>query len=69
MNMFLKKLETVFFLKVCYDFYNSDVAYGDMPNCDVLRAWYEDSFTARKGKNAEINILRGNPNATFKYNF
>lgn len=63
--VFEKKGDDV--LLMCYfDFNNSDVAYGDMANYDIVKAWW-GSFTEKKGKNAMKSILKCVPNATFRY--
>ena len=64
--VFEKKGEDVF-LMCCFDFYNSDVGYGDMSNYHIHKAWWNGSFTEKKGKNAMKNILKCVPYATFKY--
>lgn len=64
--VFEKKGDDVLLLS-CFGFYNSDVAYGDMPNYDIINAWWDGSFTERKGKNKMKSILKCVPNATFQY--
>lgn len=66
MYVFEKKGDDVYLL-VYFDFYNSDVGYGDNHNYSIHGVWYNSSFTERKGKNAMKNILKCVPNATFKY--
>ena len=64
--VFEKKGDDVLLL-VKFDFYDNDVAYGDMRNYDIVKAWWDGSYTERKGMNVMKGILKNVPYATFKY--